>query len=283
VAEIAVDRATVDEVRSIARRRAFDDAGMRLALEFADRGTAWAARDAGEVVGIAITRAIEDERYLGDCFVEPSYRGQGVGGWLLEAALGEVEDAARLVLLDAPDSAAAALALRRGLAPRETVLRFAGAIPKEEELARMAAGSYTFAVDEIDPSAHGFALDALDRKVRGAARESDHVWLARHTSGLAFLLNGEFVAYTYVWPDGRIGPIAAASAAYLVQIFAYALVTLQRRHLASWCTALVPGSNLRIGRTCLRAGLRIEESFLLASDADIADLSTYIGYHRLLF
>ena len=283
MAEIAVDRATVDEVRSFARRRAFDDAGMRLALEFADRGTAWAARDAGEVVGVAITRAVEDERYLGDCFVEPSYRGHGVGGRLLEAALGEVEDAARLALLDSQNSAAAALALRRGLAPRETVLRFAGAIPKEEELARMAAGSYTFAVDEIDPAAHGFALDALDRKVRGAARESDHLWLARHTSGLAFLLNGEFVAYAYVWPDGRIGPIAAASAAYLVQIFAYALVTLQRRHLASWCTALVPGSNLRIARTCLRAGLRIEESFLLASDADIADLSTYIGYHRLLF
>jgi len=265
------------------RRRGFDEAGMRLALEFADRGTAWVARDAGEVVGNAITRAVEDERYLGDCFVEPSYRGQGVGGRLLEAALGEAEGAARLGLLDSQDSAAAALALRRGLAPRETVLRFAGAIPKEEELARMAAGSYTFAVDEIDPSTHGFALDSLDRKVRGAARESDHLWLARHTSGLAFLLNGEFVAYAYLWPEGRIGPVAAASAAYLVQIFAYTLVTLQRRHLASWCTALVPGSNLRIARTCLRAGLRIEESLLLASDANIADLSTYIGYHRLLF
>ncbi len=256
---------------------------MRLALEFADRGTAFAARDAGEVVGVAVVRALEEERYLGDWFVEPSYRGQGVGARLADAALGEAEDAARSVLLDPEDRGAAVLAVRRGLAPRETVLRFAGAIPKEEELARMAAGSYTFAVDEIDPSAHGFALDALDRRVRGAARESDHHWLARHTSGLAFLLNGEFVAYAYVWADGRIGPIAAASAAYLVQIFAYVLVTLQRRHAASWCTALVPGSNLRIARTCLRAGLRIEESLVLASDASIADLSTYVGYHRLLF
>jgi len=256
---------------------------MRLALEFADRGTAWAARDAGDVVGVAIARAVEGERYLGDCFVEASYRSQGIGARLAEAAFGDAEDATRVALLDPEDRGATALALRRGLAPRETVLRFAGAIPKEEELARMAAGSYTFAVDEIDPSSHGFALDALDRRVRGAARESDHLWLARHTSGLAFLLNGEFVAYAYVWPDGRIGPIASASAAYLVQIFAYVLVTLQRRHAASWCTVLVPGSNLRIARTCLRAGLRIEESLLLASDVNVADLSTYIGYHRLLF
>jgi GNAT superfamily N-acetyltransferase len=283
VAEVAVDRATVDEVRTIARRRAFDDAGMRLGLEFADRGTAWAARDGGEVVGIAIARAVEEERYLGDCFVEPSYRGQGVGGRLLDASLGEAEDATRIALLDPQDRAAAALALRRGLAPRETVLRFAGAIPKEEELARMAAGSYTFAVDNIDPTAHSFALDALDRSVRGGAREWDHLWFARHNIGLAFLLNGEFVAYAYVWPDGRIGPIASASAGYLVQIFAYALLMLQRRHSATWCTALVPGSNLRIARTALRAGLRIEETMLCARDASVADLSTYVGYHRLLF
>jgi GNAT superfamily N-acetyltransferase len=283
VAEVAVDRATVDEVRAIARRRAFDDAGMRLALELADRGSAWAARDAGEVVGIAIARAVEEERYLGDCFVEPSYRGQGVGGRLLDAALGEAEDATRVALLDPQDRAATALALRRGLAPRETVLRFAGAIPKEEELARMAAGSYTFAVDDIDPAAHSFALDALDGSVRGGAREWDHRWFARHNIGLAFLLNGEFVAYAYVWPDGRIGPIASASAGYLVQILAYALLMLQRRHSATWCTALVPASNLRIARTALRAGLTIEETMLCARDASVADLSTYVGYHRLLF
>jgi GNAT superfamily N-acetyltransferase len=282
VAEIDVGRATVDEARAIARRRAFDDAGMRLALEFADRGTAWAARDAAEVVGIATARAVEDERYLGDWFVEPSYRGQGVGTRLLEAAFADAGDATRRVLLDLNDAVAIASALRHRLAPQEVLLRLAGAVPREEELARMAAGSYTFAVDEIDPASHGFALDALDRQVRSAARESDHRWFAQHTSGFAFLLNGEFVAYAYIWPDGRIGPIASASAAYLVQIFAYALVMLQRRHSASWCTALVPGSNLRIARTCLRAGLRVEEVLSLASDANVADLSTYVGYHRLL-
>jgi GNAT superfamily N-acetyltransferase len=263
---------------------------MRLALELADRGTAWVASDAGEIVGVALVRATEEERFLGDCFVEPSYRGQGIGVRLVEAASGGVNGAvddgavsARAALLDPRDLASLALALRNGLAARETVLRFAGAIPREEELARMAAGSYTFAVDAVDPSVHSFALDSLDRASRGVSRGSDHNWFARFTEGLGFFLNGEFVAYAYVWPDGRIGPIASASPAYLVQIFAYTLVTLQRRHSATWCTTLVPTANLRIARTCLRAGFRIEETLAIATDTRDADFSAYVGYHRLLF
>jgi hypothetical protein len=45
---------------------------------------------------------------------------------------------------------------------------------------------------------------------------------------------------------------------------------------------LVPGSNLRIARAALRAGLRIEAVSLLAADAFQGDLSTYVGYHASL-
>jgi hypothetical protein len=68
-----------------------------------------------------------------------------------------------------------------------------------------------------------------------------------------------------------------------VQIFAYALLSLTRTYGASWCSALVPGANLRIARAALRAGLRIEEVSLLTGDAFQGDLSTYVGYHALLF
>jgi hypothetical protein len=46
---------------------------------------------------------------------------------------------------------------------------------------------------------------------------------------------------------------------------------------------LVPGANLRIARAALRAGLRIEAVSLLTGDAFQGDLSTYVGYHALLF
>ncbi len=275
--------ATPDDVRAVARRRRFDDATFRLALELAERGTVWAAHDQGEVVAIATAAASDEERHVGDLFVEPSYRGQGIGGRLLGAAFAESADAGRSIILDPNDAAGTALAFRYGCASRGALLRVAGAIPREEELAKMAAGNYRFEVAPLDAVAHEFALRALDREARGTTRMGDHAYFTRFASGQVFFLNGECAAYAYVWPDGRIGPVACVSPAYLVQIFGYTLVTLQRNHQASWCTLLVPGANVRIARAALRAGLRIEETLLLASDSAAADGSIYVGYHPMLY
>lgn len=282
VAEIVAASSLVDDVRRVALRRNLDEAAVRLSLQAAEDGRVWLARDAGEAVGIAVASDSEDERYAGDLFVEESYRGQGIGTQLVAAALGDVEDRGRAMLLDPRDSASLALAFRNRLAPRETLLRLAGAIPREEELAKMAAGDYRFEVEAIDPAVHAGVLNELDRQTRGTVRPRDHVEFGLRATGHVFALRGECVGYAYVWPDGRVGPMACASEAYLVQILAYALVTLQRRHSASWCTALVPGSNRRIARAALRAGLRIEETWILAADSFIGNMATYVGYHRLL-
>ncbi|HEY2475320.1 MAG TPA: GNAT family N-acetyltransferase [Candidatus Cybelea sp.] len=281
MSEIVVEPASVDDARSIERRRGCDDATIRFALEFAEQGTVWVARDASEIIGIAIAHDTEDERYAGDLFVEPSYRGRGVARELLGEVFRDCEDRARSMLVDPSDPACVALALRQRLPVRESLVRLAGAIPREEELAKMAAGDYHFGVDPIDPSAHAFGLRALDRQIRGTARERDHVDLALRATGSGFFLNGEFVAYAYVWPDGRLGPIACASQNYFVQILAYALLTLTRRYSASWCTMLVPGSNLRVARAALRGGLRITQTLAISSDSLERDLSAYVAGHEL--
>jgi len=283
VSDLTVELAGADEVRSIQRRRNCDDAAVRLALASVERGTVWVARDGAEAVGIAIAHDSEAERYVGDIFVEPSYRGTGAGGELLAAAFGDAGDRSTAMLVDPADPASLALGLRQRMMLREPIVRFAGAIPREEELAKMAAGDYRFEVDTVDPVSHGFGLRGLDAQTRGTTRDADHEHFAGSATGNAFFLRGEFIAYAYVWPDGRIGPLACASQAYLVQIFAYALLSLTRAYGASWCTALVPGSNLRIARAALRAGLRIEAVCLLAADAFQGDLSMYVGYHSLLF
>jgi GNAT superfamily N-acetyltransferase len=283
VSDLAVGLGGADEVRSIQRRRNCDDTGIRLALAAAERAAVWVARDAGEGVGIAIAHDSEGERYVGDLFVEPSYRGTGIGGELLVAAFGDTGDRGRAMLVGPGDAGSLALGLRQRMMLREPIVRLAGAIPREEELAKMAAGDYRFEVDTIDPVSHGFGLRGLDAQTRGTTRDADHEHFAGSATGHAFFLRGEFIGYGYVWPDGRIGPLACASQAYLVQIFAYELLSLTRTYGASWCTTLVPGSNLRIARAALRAGLRIEAIWLLAADSFQGDLSTYAGYHSLLF
>jgi GNAT superfamily N-acetyltransferase len=283
VSDLTIGLGGADEVRSIQRRRNCDDTALRIALATAERGTVWVARDAGEAVGIAVAHDSEAERYVGELFVESSYRGTGVGGELLAAAFLDAGDRSRAMMVDPSDAGSLALALRQRMMLREPIVRFAGAVPREEELAKMAAGDYRFEVDAVDSVSHGFGLRGLDAQTRGTTRDSDHERFADGATGHAFFLRGEFVAYAYVWPDGRVGPLSCASQAYLVQIFAYALLSLTRRYGASWCSALVPGANLRIARAALRAGLRIEAVSLLTGDAFQGDLSTYVGYHALLF
>lgn len=280
MAEVVVGPGSVDDVRAIARRRATDESTLRLMLELADSGTVWIARDQVAAVGIAVAHDFEEERYVGDLFVEPSFRGAGIGTQLLRWALGS-DERTRTILVDPAEPASLALAARYKTPLREPLMQLAGAIPKEEDLARMAAGSYRFEVEPVDPERHGFGLRALDRQTRGTTRDADHAVFARNAIGSAFFLNGEFVAYAYVWPDGRIGPLACASQNYLVQILAFAMLTLTRQG-ASWCTTLIPGSNLRIARVALESGLTIRETAILATDSPQYDLSAYMACHRLL-
>lgn len=282
MAEIRVERASVDDVRAIQARRRVDELTMRLSLVSADGGSAWIARDDGDVVGLAAGDSMEEERYLGDVYVAPSFRGHGVGTRLVEAAFEDSGEATRAVVVNLADSSGVALALQFGLPHHDVVLSLSGAIPKEDALAAMAAGDYRFEVSALDPLGHSFGLNALDRETRGSVRPEAHrIWNAAAT-GQVFLNQGELVGYAYVWPDGRIGPCAVASGAYARQIFAFCLLSLQRAHGASWCTLMVPASNLRVTRTALRAGLRIDETFAVARDAR-SELDRYIGFHKLAF
>ncbi len=283
--EVLVVRAEERDVAEIARRRFADSESRRLYLHLAAVAPngAWVARDEGTVVGIAIAHALETEWFLSDLFLEPSFRGQGLGQRLLAEAARDAGDVTQSGLIDASELGAIAFFARRRVPARVPVLRFTGRIPKEEQLAALAAGAHRFQTDLLDPLRHRYALDALDREARGSARPDDHLYLASNASGSVFSINGEVVGYAYVWRDGTIGPVASASPSYAVPFFAFGMVTLARTQGASWCRALVPAINARVARAACDVGLTIEGVSLFASDSDMMDMSRYIGYHALLF
>lgn len=280
-----IARATDDDVRAFAARRWPDDESRQLYIELADAapGGAWVARDESTPVALAFTHALEDERYFSEVYVEPSFRGAGIGWRLLQEVGKDDTDLARSALFDAADTSTIAFFLRRGISLNVPVLRIAGAVPREDELVRLAAGDYRFHTEPLDPLAHRFSLDALDREVRGSARGADHRLFSARAAGTVFVLNDEPVGYVYVWRDGRIGPLVAASGAYLAQFYAFALVSLRRTYGASWCTSLVPGNNTRIMRAAMRIGLTLDSVKIFATDQPMLDLSRYVGFHALAF
>ncbi|MBV8498005.1 MAG: GNAT family N-acetyltransferase [Candidatus Eremiobacteraeota bacterium] len=278
-------RASDDDVAAIARRRFRDSETRRLYLYLASAAPngAWVARDEGTAIGIAIAHQLETEWYLSDLFVEPSFRHQGLGSRLLAEAARDSGDVTRSGFVDPADHGGIAFLARRRVPARTPVLRIAGRIPKEEQLTALAAGEHRFATETLDPLRHRSALDALDRETRGSARHADHLYFASNAGGSAFFEGGELVGYAYVWPDGRIGPLASFSPSYLIPFFAFGMLALARTHGASWCRALVPAVNVRVTRAALDAGLKIEAVKLFARDSDEMDMSRYIGYHSLLY
>lgn len=280
-----VVRASADEVDYFARRRWRDEHARKLYVDLAHVAPngVFVAKDEGTPVGIAIPHALEDEWFLSEMFVEPSFQKAGIGWQLLTEAAKEAGDVTRSGLLEPAETGGIAFFLRRGVSLQAPVVEISGTIPHDNELARMAAGEYRFVTEDLDPVGHRAALSQLDRSVRGTARPLDHLYFCEHGRGAIFVHRDEIAGYAYVWPSGRIGPMVAASAAYSVQFLAFALAALRQQFGASWCTMLVPGTNLRVTRAAMRAGLTIDAVRLFASDGGLHDLSRYVGFHQLLF
>lgn len=284
MSEPFVRRATQEETHDYARRRMQSDADAALYRFLADRaGGAVVALDEQTPIAIALATPNDNEIAIHDLFVEPSFRNQGIGRALLEAACEASDGGARSALLPANDVDACAFALARGLLPQTPLFRASGAIPREDDLLRLAASDYRFVVRDVDAVAHGPALDALDRETRGCEHRADHEYFAESSAGMAFLLHDEFVGYAYVWPSGHIGPIAASSAAYVGAFLAFAMAASVRTYGASWCSLLLPASNVRAVKTALRAGLRLENQSLFATDTPSPDLTRYLPHHALIF
>ena len=96
------------------------------------------------------------------------------------------------------------------------------------------------------------ALASLDRAAYGFDRAVDHAyWRAGPATGTLWLRDGDPCAYSYVWPGGRIGPIAGADGA--------ASADALRTELAradGTAGVVVPGSAPLLVRLAVDAGLR---------------------------
>jgi GNAT superfamily N-acetyltransferase len=274
------------DIRAMAARRWPDEVSRQLYVNLAATAprSAWVARDADDTpVGIAFAHEMDTEWFISELFVEPSFRGARLGWQLLRTATADSGDVSLAGLAEANDLGSLTFFLRRGAGLQVPVLRVSGEIPREEDLMQLAAGDYRFDAVTLDPRAHGGALDELDREVRGTARPKDHEGFVQLATGTSFFLHDELVGYTYVWADGRIGPMVAASSAYLIQFLGFAMMSLQRAYAAKWCMALVPGSNTRIMRNSIRLGLTLDQPRIFATDQPQIDLSRYIGFHPLAF
>ena len=160
---------TDDELRLFAELRCRGEALRGLYLALAERSAVWIVRQDEEAAGIVFAGGGDDETYVHELFVRPPHRRNGFGSRLLEEATREARS--RFATLDAADGGSQAFAIRHGAAMRGVLLQCTGAVPREDDLLRLAASEgRRFEVAPLDIGAQRFAVEALEREVRGASR-----------------------------------------------------------------------------------------------------------------
>ena len=204
-----------------------------------DAGRCWVAEDAGVVVGFTTAFVRGDTWFFSMLFIDPEAQGRGIGRRLFGLAA-EGAPPRRLTITDSIQPISNALYGRHGLLPLTPLLAMVGE-------ARVSGPS---GLEVGDPSPAELA--AVDRAAYGFERGVDHDYWASRGVRQGWYGRGELVAYSYRWPDGRIGPLAgvdpaSANAALTAELAAGGPVTV-----------VIPGSARALLTTALEAGLRIE-------------------------
>ncbi|MFN2468833.1 MAG: GNAT family N-acetyltransferase [Gaiellaceae bacterium] len=197
------------------------------------------ADDGGRVVGYAAGLARGDAWHLASLFVLPEYQSRGVGGALLDRVWGGPYER-RLTLTDSIQPVSNGLYGRAGLIPTTPVLGFVGQAALRARPALEATPCAAATLAELDREAYGFD------------RAPDHAFWSRRAHCTVWRRGDDAVAYSYAWPDGRIGPLAGRDE----ESAAAAL----RAELASEAPSrflLVPGSSAALVESALAAGLRL--------------------------
>jgi GNAT superfamily N-acetyltransferase len=233
-----------DAVRSVFQPHGFDapapslEAFANLQEHVRVTGTSMVAVDDSRVVGFGSAWTRDDHWFLASLFVSPTAQGRGVGPALLDAVWGDAGH--RLTITDSIQPVSNVLYGRRGLIPATPVLTFTG-VPAID------AGGVESEAD----------LAAIDRAAYGFDRAVDHrLWasVARRTTW------GD--AYSYVFPNGDIGPVAGLTEEAAAEALASELA-----RTTGPIRVRVLGSARTLVEVALRARLRLGPvpGFLLVS------------------
>ncbi len=230
-----------------------------------DAERCWVAEAGGRIVGFVAAIAREDDWFLSSLFVAPEAQAGGVGRALLERAWGAFPR--RRTLTDAIQPVSNGLYAGRGLIPVTPALHLGGT-PSIDAPEGLEPG-------EPDRA----ALRTLDLAAYGFDRAVDHAFWSRIARCTVWLRDGEPVAYAYVFPGERVGPVAGRTGADAADA-----VRAELARSSGPAALVVPGSAREIVAAALEARLRFVRvpGLLLLSRGVPAPTSLVISGYTLL-
>lgn len=235
------------------------------------------AEDAGRVVGATFSWMRGSLWYLSHLFILPEYQGRGIGKALLERTLEyctKTGSKLRAVITMAFNPSSIALYMRNGMYPIENIyLMKISHISKRENLEKDDSISW----ERLDPASwHNGDLNHIDSEVLGISRMRHHQFFLQDQNAPCYLFRkgSQAMAYAYLWPDGRIGPIAAlGNAPY--QAILKTTIQLAREN-SPVLTMMVPGSNRVAIETTLSYGFFVSLPYIILSSQPFGSWDRYL-------
>lgn len=226
-------------------------------------GELFVAEEEGAVTGFASAIIRDGGWHLAQLFVGERNRGRGLGGSLIDAALEWGSGTRAFTVVSSRYPFAETLYMRRSMFPVWGQLEARGIRVKPPP---MPEGFSELRDDDQE------WIDALDRDARGAARPEDHAMFRERAAGVALRRGGRPAGYVYAWPEGRIGPAAAADAADVASLVRAGC------HLSgdrSWCS--VPSTNWGALKELVSLGFRTAGSAQFMASRPWPDGSRYLS------
>lgn len=204
----------------------------------------WVADADGEIVGFTFSWMNDDFWFLAELFINPTRRGDGIGGALLTTTFEHARKNAarnRALITFTFNTVSQGLYIKHGLFPRLPLYFFRAeraalkARPNQERLR---------AVDISNTAEYRELLARIDRSSLGFSRHKHHAFLRSDgaTRGVLLYRDKECVGYAYVSASGHIGPLAVLRRDDMGVAFATAL-DIAAQSEASHLSAFLPGTN----------------------------------------
>jgi len=235
------------------------------------------AEDSGRIVGAAFSWIRENLWFLSHLFILPEHQGKGIGRNLLARTLDYSRTNAvstRCVITMAFNTSSVNLYLQNGMFPMQSIYLFASPGKQGVHLSHDESVSCEYA----DPaSLKSQVFNGIDRETLGFHRPAHHRYFIEDRQIPCLLFrdtSGDPAAYAYLWPDGRIGPIAALREIPFEKVLRIAVD--HASETASLLTMMIPGSNIKGIEAAIDLGFKVRLPYVLLSSRPFGFWGSYL-------
>jgi hypothetical protein len=239
------------------------------------------AEDKGTIVGYTFSFLRGSFLFLADLFIHPDHQGRGIGGNLIRKTFGSWDGhriTNKALITPAFNRASVSLYMRHDMLPRQPVY-YANA-PRDRVRAALDDKNEMMDAEEVtDYDGNLRRLASVHEAAMGfpPGWVNEYFSKVQYATCLMFKRGTLDIGYSFVRPNGSVGPLVAASAKDFMPLFEATLKIASQRTQDS-VTIFFPGTNGAAARASIAYGFSLTYPLLFLSSKSMGDFENRLFY-----